>query len=309
MSRSPLSPVAGVLLCIVSACSHSSPEKPARLHGPPVTPDIVAARGERQFEYHERQVLLIENLVKESGLRPTAAANLLDDVRRAGHPTPPVVRPEDFVTHLKDWLAAADGKDSAQEAAVYLIADRALRAVWQPLALNDTDQAESVGAVTRLNAMGVQTSLSGDGDMVYPGNWLQTVTALDPKGPMGQRAELLLLEIDCGASPSNYHSIVQRLETILANPADSEVQFTAQVLEGDAYGDVVALAQGYGRENADSTQFAPEADEARAKAITLYEAALTIDHTSRLARGGQLAHDRLASGQRVDHTRFFCFGE
>ena len=68
------------------------------------------------------------------------------------------------------------------------------------------------------------------------------------------------------------------------------------------------LAHGFGDGNADSTKFLPEADVAKVKAIALYEASLAADSTSRLARGGKLAHDRLVSGQPPDHARFFCLG-
>jgi len=314
MRRRRFSPFAVALAIALGGCSHQAPEKPVRLHAPPLTPDIVATRGERPFESYERQVVLIGKWVKESGISRNVADGLLDAVRQTRDQTgrSRTLSAEDFVNELKAWLAAGEGKDSAHQAAVYLVADRALQLGWRPFMLNDTTQQEAATARDALKAMGAQTFLSeASGGMICPGNWLQTAAQLDPRGSMGQRAILLLLETDCasGTSPSDYHSIVQHLETLLANPADSEVKFTAQLLEADAYADIVALGQGFGRENADSAKFAPEAADARAKALALYDAALTIDSTSRLARGGKLARDRLASGQRVDHARFFCFAE
>ncbi len=65
---------------------------------------------------------------------------------------------------------------------------------------------------------------------------------------------------------------------------------------------------GLGKANADPTKFLPEAESAKTKAIALYEAAWAVDSTSRLARGGKPARDRVASDQ-PDHVRFFCFGD
>ena len=67
-----------------------------------------------------------------------------------------------------------------------------------------------------------------------------------------------------------------------------------------------APAAASGSANVDSTKFLPEADVAKVKAIALYQAALATDSTSRVARGGRLALDRLVSGQPVHYARFFC---
>jgi hypothetical protein len=127
---------------------------------------------------------------------------------------------------------------------------------------------------------------------------------------MGQRAALLQLEADCagGDSPQPYYGIVRQLEPLVAAPADSEVKWTAQLLEADAYRDVVALASGLGKENADSTKFAADAESAKARAIALYQAALAADTASRLAKGGQVTLGRLTGGLAPNQLRFFCFG-
>jgi hypothetical protein len=150
------------LVVVLAACGSSDvPAKPARLHAPPLTPDLVATRGELQSEYYDHQVMLIDKWIKQSGISPRMATGLLDVVRES------------------------------------------------------RDQK--------------------------------------------------------GRGRNHKH--------------------------------------GLGGANADSTKFAAEAADAKTKALPLYEAALATDSTSRFARGARLARDRLASGQPLDHVRFFCFGE
>ena len=306
--------LAATLVFALAGCGGggSAPQKPPRVHAPPITPDIVATRGERQFEYYERQVLLIDRWIARSGIAPGMAAGLIDAMRQSrdqsGKQTS--LGAGDLVTDLEGWLSAAQGLDPERRAAAYLVADRVLRLAWRPFQLSLPDQQQD--ARDTLKALGAESFASGATKTVaYSGTWLTQAAQLDPTGPMGQRAVLLTLETDCagGDSPDSYHRILGRLDSVGGSAADSEVKFTADVLEADAYRDIAALASGFGRANADSAKFSPEAPAARAKALTLYEAALAMDSTSRLARGARIAHDRLASGQPLDHTRFFCFEE
>jgi len=77
--------ITGVLPLALAACGSAGDAavKPARLHAPPVTPDLVATRGERQLEYYQRQVLLINKWIKLTGFPPDAATTILDVVRQS----------------------------------------------------------------------------------------------------------------------------------------------------------------------------------------------------------------------------------
>ncbi|HEX4628264.1 MAG TPA: hypothetical protein VH137_05675 [Gemmatimonadales bacterium] len=298
------------LLATLAGCGAAGDDraqKPARLHAPPVTPDIVATRGETQDEYFLRQAMLVNKWVKQSG-GGSAGTALTDAVHEARDQTGKQTRwsQDDLEAALRGWLKSAQGRDSVRLAGAYLAADRVLALAWRPLHMTDPDPTVRA----KLKTLGAEVSGSS-GEMTYEGTWLQTAQRLNPTGPMGQRAMLIALEADCagGDSPDAYHSIIGRLETLVASPADSEVKFTAEVLEADAYRDIVALGRGFGKGNADSTKFLPEADSAKTKAVLLYEAAIAVDSMSRLGRGAMLAHDRLANGQPLDHARFFCFGD
>lgn len=278
-----------------------------------VTADIVAPRGETQAEYYQRQVLLINKWIRDAGPPPRSSAGILEIVRQSRDDAGKFAEmaPYDLVTTLDTWLKGVQGKDSVRQAAAYLVADRVLRLAWHPFGFTDPSQnlAQARG---RLKGIGASSELSAaSGEVAYAGGWLQQAAHLDPSGPMGQRAAMLQLEADCvgGDSPQSYYAIVQRLEPMVATPADSEVKWTAQLLEADAYRDVVALASGFGKENADSTKFLPEAESAKTRAIALYQAALTGDTASRLAKGGQAALARLTGGLAPNHVRFFCFGQ
>ncbi|HEX4601439.1 MAG TPA: hypothetical protein VH116_08610 [Gemmatimonadales bacterium] len=298
------------LLATLAGCGAAGEnrvQKPARLHATPVTADLVATRGETQDEYFLRQAMLVNQWVKQSG-GGSAGVSLLDAVHEARDQTGKQTRwsQDDLELALRGWLKSAQGRDSVRLAAAYLAADRVLALAWRPFHMTDPDPAVRA----RLKTLGAEVS-GASGEMTYEGTWLQTAQRLNPMGPIGQRAALIALEADCagGDSPDAYHSIIGRLETLVASPADSEVKFTAEVLEADAYRDIVALGRGFGKGNADSTKFLPEADSSKTKAIILYEAAVAVDSTSRLSRGAALAHDRLATAQPLDHVRFFCFGD
>jgi hypothetical protein len=309
--RSPLFPVVVLLLAACGSSDDDAPAKPARLHAAPVTADIVATRGERQSEFHQREVMLLNKWSKRAGLSAGTTASVFDIVKQSRDQTGKArtSTPDQLASVLETVIRQASTKDSGTQAAAYLVADRVLRLAWRPFRLNMMEQKPQR---EMLKAVGAESFfVEASGETEYAGDWLRAAIHLDPRGSIGQRAVLLELESDCasGSSPDNYHSFIQRLEAVVVSPADSEVQSTAQLLEADAYRDMYALAHGFGKENADSTQFLPEAEVAKVKAIALYEASLAIDSTSRLARGAKLAHDRLVSGQPPDHVRFFCLGD
>jgi hypothetical protein len=302
------------MLLMLGGCGSSgddAPTKPARLHEAPITPDIVATRGERQLEHYQREVMLLNKWVRQAGISPGTAATLFEVVKQSRDQTGAgrTLTTDQVASALESLIKQASTKDSTGQAAAYLVGDRVLRLAWLPFRLTlagqkpQRDQLKTVGAESFL----VETS----GETQYAGDWLRDAIRLDPHGPFGQRAVLLEIESDCasGTSPDNYHSFIERLDALVASPADSEVKSTAQQLEAEAYRDIFVLAHGLATANVDSTKFLPEADVAKVKAIALYEAALTTDSTSRLARGGKLALDRLVSGQPLHYTRFFCLAE
>ncbi|HYL22377.1 MAG TPA: hypothetical protein VEU74_11495 [Gemmatimonadales bacterium] len=301
------------LLAVLGCGSSSDETSGASRPTVGVTADIVAPRGETQPDYYQRQVLLINKWIREAGPPPRSSAGILEIVRQSRDESGKLadMPPYDLVTTLDTWLKAAQDKDSVRQAAAYLVADRVLRLAWHPF--NFTDPSQQLAQVrSRLKALGASSELSAaSGEMAYAGGWVQQAARLDPTGPMGQRAALLQLEADCagGDSPQPYYGIVARLEPLVTTPADSEVKWTAQLLEADAYRDIVALASGLGKANADSTKFQPDAESAKARAIALYQAALAGDTASRLAKGGQATLARLTGGLAPTHVRFFCFGQ
>jgi hypothetical protein len=313
MSPSRLARSLAAAAVTLGACSGGDDAgNAARRTLPALSADIVAPRGETQQQFFQRQVLLINKWVRQAALPPAASVTLLDVVRQSRLESGKLVtlRPDQLATALQAWLKAAQTKDSVRQAAAYLVADRVLRLAWRPFGLADSTQNADIRG--RLKTLGAASEYSeASGEVTYAGAWLQQAARLDPNGPMGQRAVLLQLEADCagGDSPEPYHAIARRLDALVASPADSEVRATAQIMQADAYRDIVALAHGLGKDNADSMKFLADADSARTRAIALYQAALAGDTTSRLAHGGQTTLARLTSGLPPDHVRFFCFAQ
>ena len=255
---------------------------------------------------------LLHKWVKQAGISGGTAATLFDVVQQSRDQTGAArtLTPDQFAKALEGLIKQASTKDSTGQAGAYLVGDRVLRIAWKPFLMTYPEQEQWRKQLQAIGAASFMVASSG-GEAVYAGDWLREAIRLDPHGPFGQRAVLMDVAADCasGSSVDNYHSFIERLDTLVASPADSEVKTTAQFLEADAYSDIFVLAHGFGKENADSTKFLPEADAAKVKAVALYQAALATDTTSRLARGGQLALDRLVSGQPLQYVRFFCLGE
>jgi hypothetical protein len=307
---------AAVAVVALAGCASGGDDEAGgspRHNVPVITADIVAPRGETPGQYYQRQVLLINKWIRQVGPPPRSSAPVLEIVRQARDESGKFVTmsPYDLVTSLDTWLKGAKEKDPLQQAAAYLVADRVLRLAWHPFGFSDSSQSLAPMR-NRLKALGASSELStASGEVAYAGGWLQQAGRIDSTGPMGQRAALLQFEADCagGDSPQPYYGIIRRLESVVAAPADSEVRWTAQLLEADAYRDIVALASGFGKENADSTKFVGDAEAAKTRAIALYQAALAADTTSRLAKGAQVALARLTGGLAPNHVRFFCFGQ
>ncbi len=299
-------------LCLLAvfACGGSEkPEPPLTIVTGPVTPDLVAPRGEQENQFTQRQALPVNKWLEASRIRSGFRATLEQVMGESKDQSGKLRRlsTSQVTDALEGWLKGARGLDSARQAAAYLIADRVLRVAWRPFIFADPEQPD---VRNRLNKVGAVTEKATSGEPEYSGGWLQAAIALDPAGPWGQRASLLQLEGDCagGDSPDDYHSILQRLQAVVASPADPDVKTVAQIMEADAYRDRVALGAGFGKENADSAKFAPEAASARNAAVALYQSALASDSMSRLSKGARITLNRLIGGLTPDHVRFFCLG-
>ena len=299
------------ILLSLAACGSSgedAPTKPARLHEAPISPDLVATRGERPLEHYEREVMLVNKWAKQAGISAGTMATLFEVVKQSRDQTGAgrTMTSDQLANVLEALIKQASTKDSAKQAAAYLVGDRVLRLAWRPFRLTYIEQKPQRNQLQSVGAESFMVEASGESE--YTGDWLRDAVKLDPHGPFGQRAVLLEIESDCasGSSPDNYHSFIARLDSLVASPADSEVKVSAQLLEADAYRDIYVLAHGFGKQDVDSTKFLPEADVAKVKAIALYQAALATDSTSRVARGGKLSLDRLVSGQPLQYARFFC---
>jgi hypothetical protein len=156
-------------------------------------------------------LLLVDKWIKASGIRPrtaTALTQVLTESRdQAGKLT--TLTTTQVADALAAWITAAQALDADKQAAAYLIADRVLHVAWAPYLFSGSGQQ---GARNQLKKVGALSEQSTSGDIDYNSSWLQDAVTRDPKGPWGQRAELIQLEGDCagGESPNAYHSLSQR---------------------------------------------------------------------------------------------------
>src|SRR5262249_13053965 len=137
---------------------------------------------------------------------------------------------------------------------------------------------------------------------------------IDPDGPVGESAFYTLMTmgfetsgmcIDQGGE--GFRAVVSEGARYLGEHPRTTMAANIHLMMGDAYADVVALADGGGYDPSESRKYVAEAPSARLKAIDEYRLALRAPglDTSSAARAWTSAWSLLAGIARRG-TRFYC---
>jgi hypothetical protein len=211
---------------------------------------------------------------------------------------------------LNDWMTAARPLDPARRAAALLAADQVVGSAPFAYLLAQDEAADTRQAFIRLGAVFEHNELGANES--YTHSLLREAWNLDSLGRVGRLASLAMLRIGfdydgmCGGGPEPFRLVSTVGERLLANLTDSTHSGEVQLLIGDGYADVVALASGAGAEYADTAEYTGAAADARLKAIEHYRLGISLDRHTSDARRAWLEAWRLLAGLPPTTTHFFC---
>jgi hypothetical protein len=218
---------------------------------------------------------------------------------------------EALLPALREWLNAVKTLPPLRHAAGLYVADRLLVAAsddgWPNLIVKEKTDLRST--FEKLGASFSYEELGGCYN--YSGNWLEESRELDPNGQVGQMAVLIALAR--GSAPKLpkdkdqqldiFHTVVSDGEWLLAKKPDPATAAQIHFIIGDAYSDIVALAGGAEPDYGDPTEYQPEADSARKRALEHYRVGLAADGSSDNAKCAWLQAWKISAGL-LPRTRY-----
>jgi len=233
----------------------------------------------------------------------------------AGDGGPPATPPSaDSLVHtLRRWVLAAAGLPPPRRAAALFVADQVLD---RSLCAYGLCGRRSDAELAPLKQVGAKFTWSARTDSwVYRRNWLYEARTLDRDSPVGQA--IFLLQLAQGFDPSGtcelggvgFQRVLDNGERYLARVPDGPISAPVHFYLGEAYHDIVALADGAADSFAASSTLVDQAPEARRQALLHYRAAMAGATDPALA---DLAWRRgwwLLAGLPMRDVRFLCLND
>jgi hypothetical protein len=227
---------------------------------------------------------------------------------------PDLTLPE-IAAAFERWTGATDRLAADQRSDALLMADRVMEAIDLSGAFG-ADQPPS--ASMRLAGAEFHHSKLGGG-YLYAHTFLRKAREIAPPGAARDRVLLREMEIGfdfegmCSAGADVTDKVIAAGEGLLRRSKDRRVLASAHLMIADAYGTIVALANGDAADYFDASAYRGREKDARREAIAHYRAGLAIDPNppdaelvrrdlQRLVDG---AAPRLAGGASR-HRIFYC---
>lgn len=208
-----------------------------------------------------------------------------------------------LVSTLRDWLRGTPQRPAADRAAALLAADLVLQVPWAA-----AGDSVSRGQLESLGARFVYDRLGG---YMYTHALEQAALAADGEGQVSKLALLsrLYRGFDdtgmCSAGEEEFRRVIAEGEPLLARLDDGRDRARLHFLLGDAYADIVGLADGIS-DYAEPEKYRGEAETARARSIEHYRQGFSLDRGSSQARAAWQQAWRLTAGLPPLDLRFFC---
>ena len=215
--------------------------------------------------------------------------------------------PRQIAADVRQWLEAAAARPPAQRAAALLAADFVLgseRLRWGSVSNDSVIRAE----LAPLGATFVYAPLGATWG--YGHGLLGAALAIDSTGPvadlalLGQLHRGFDLSGTCAGGAEAFRRVIAAGEPFVAR-LEGRDRARVHVMLGDAYGDIVGLADGITRHR-EASSYAAEAGAARAKAIAHYRAGLAGERESPTAGEVWTKAWRLLAGLPPLELRYFC---
>jgi hypothetical protein len=167
----------------------------------------------------------------------------------------------------------------------------------------------------QVEALGAEFVWAGIGKTwLYAHRWLRESLDIDPDGRIGELAFITLMERGfetsgtCRDQPGNgFRAVIDEGRDFLSRKPDSPLAPYVHLLMGQAWGDIVSLANGAGYDESDVEGYKPEEAAARTRAIEEYRLAFAspIQRPFKAREAWRNAW-RLTAGQSPTRTYFYC---
>jgi hypothetical protein len=215
---------------------------------------------------------------------------------------------------LTEWLGATRGLTPVRRAAALYVADQLFVTASRWGQPEWSDKANS-DLRPEFEKLGANFSYYDPcGCYEYLGSWLNEARELDPEGPIGQMAVLIMLarggspKIGNDEQPDVFRTVIADGEWLLAKSPNTANAAQIHFIIGAAYSDMVALAGGADPECGESfTQ--QEGEAAHEKALQHYRLGLAVDSTSENAKEAWLQAWHLRAGLLPETHFAACEGD
>jgi hypothetical protein len=209
-----------------------------------------------------------------------------------------------IVNPFRQWIKLFKNTDPHQRAAALVFADQILKPIEGSFNIKDTV------VISEFRQLGADIRESRTMGWIYESSWLKEARTLDPKGPMGDLALMIMMQrgfqLDAGISDCGrcFIKIIREGEELLERSNDEELRTWTHFKLGYAYSDVVAIESGYPTLTENDTSFQMSAEVARQKAITHFQEAFSVDSVSTKAYSAWREAWRLVAAIPPKQTMF-----
>ncbi len=260
---------------------------------------------------------------QNSGLPPSATGQmqqLLEQADRWQHSSAPKQPPDmqSVIPFLVNWIEQSRKLPPARQAGALYAADILLGLV--PLYIEpQTGRVPSRAAIDQ-NTASLRAQLAGVGahfaydelgaTYAYARDWIQEAFRIAPESQAGQRAFLFLLNTSfqpgCCCSGEGFKDVISRAPQILKQHPHRAIGPEVLLAIGDAYRDIVAVANGAYDPFAEAVEYKPQEPHARREALRYYHAAIAAAPHSDAAKEALRKARDLQAGIAPRDLRFIC---
>lgn len=218
---------------------------------------------------------------------------------------------------IRRWMATAQKLDARHKAAALLAADVVLfMENYFSVGVPEIG-AQARQEMSKLGAEFVYERLGGT--FVYTRTWLKKALEIDPEGPAGELAFRILMEMGfdtsgtCSGGRYQFSKVIEQGELYLQKNHDKESLAAVKRMVGDAYRDIVSIANGalggFSEEYQEilREEYRGTAPEARRKAIQYYRKTLPKTKYTYEAIIGWTDAWRMIAGLPPIHMQYYCF--
>jgi hypothetical protein len=216
-----------------------------------------------------------------------------------------------FADALDRWLTFPPELPSMRRVAALVAADLLLEESFGSAGWRDNNQT---ALRRRFEARGASFANDHLGNcFVFTHSWLKQAERINAGGRAGELAFLTLIGMGFETSGmcqdqhgEGFRAVISRGEEYLRTNPNATIRTEIHFLIGKAYADIVRLADGGGGDYADAAKYAPEAAQARTRALEEFRLAFQADPSSSQARDVWPAAWRLSAGLSPAAAFFFC---